>query len=47
MTETAAKRLAADPAVAYVEQNQTVVAATPPRPAPPGAWTASTSATCR
>lgn len=43
----AAARIAADPAVAYVEQNHTVqLAATQTNPRP-GAWTASTSATCR
>ena len=44
----AAARLAADPAVAYVEQNHTVLDrrhADPTRR--PGAWTGSTSATCR
>ena len=35
-----------DPAVAYVEQDAVVQAPTPSRP-PPGAWTGSTSATCR
>ncbi len=46
-SETEAKRLAADPAVASVVQNRTFsITATQPSPRP-GAWTASTSATCR
>jgi len=46
MSESAAKRLAADPAVAYVEQDQVVrLAAT--QTGATWAWTGSTSATCR
>lgn len=47
MTEANARRLAAEPAVAFVEQDHTV-SSRPPRPTRrPGAWIASTSGTSR
>ena len=47
-SEKVAARIAADPSVAFVEQNHTVHGDRAPRPTRRrGAWTASTSATCR
>ncbi|GAB3811014.1 hypothetical protein GCM10027605_50340 [Micromonospora zhanjiangensis] len=47
LTAGQARRLAANPAVAYVEQDQVMsISATQANPRP-GAWTGSTSGTCR
>ena len=45
--EAQARRLAADPAVAYVEQDQRVRVSATQRPTPSWDWTGSTSAPCR
>jgi len=47
MSESDARRLAADPAVAYVQQNQVLSIAGRQTNPPSWNWTASTSATCR
>lgn len=47
LSATEARRLAADPAVASVEQNQTVHLTDTTQSSAPGAWTASTRRRCR
>lgn len=46
LDDAQARRLAADPAVEYVQQNQRISIAATQRPTPSWGWTESTSARC-